>query len=125
MLSACILLSSPQSFLFAQNSPQPIPASNYLDVAKGLGFEQLVQTALTRNVRLRRPRDSASRRSGTPPRAGFRPNPGIDMSFGSGRLLGSAGEREVSVGYNHILEMGHKKRTPRRGVGDWCPTGEI
>ena len=109
VLSACILLSSPQSFLFAQNSPQPIPASNYLDVAKGLGFEQLVQTALTRNADLLAARFRLTEAQGLLRQAGFRPNPGIDMSFGSGRLLGSAGEREVSVGYNHILEMGHKR----------------
>lgn len=80
----------------------------YLDPA-GLGLEQLVQAALTRNGELVAARQRTLEAQGLLRQAGFRPNPVFETEITSGTPTGSAGEREISIGYAHTFELGGKR----------------
>lgn len=85
-------------------------ATKYFDASAGTSVEQLVEQALARNAELLATRQRLAEAQGLLRQAGFRPNPGFDTSFGSGAPLGSRGEREISVGYNHTFELGGKRQ---------------
>ena len=108
LLVYAILLGTP-AVLFAQQAEQQPPISNYFDAANGTRVEQLVQTALARNAELLAARQRITEAQGLLRQSGFRTNPSIDASIGNGRILGSAGEREISLGYNHVFELGGKR----------------
>ena len=103
------ILVGTQVVLFAQQVEQQPPISNYFDSANGTPVEQLVQTALARNAELLAARQRITEAQGFLRQSGFRINPSIDASVGNGRILGSAGEREISLGYNHVFELGGKR----------------
>jgi cobalt-zinc-cadmium efflux system outer membrane protein len=108
LLVPAILLGT-QAVLFAQQAERQPPISNYFDAANGTRVEQLVQTALARNAELLAARQRITEAQGLLRQSGFRTNPSIDASVGNGRVLGSAGEREISLGYNHVFELGGKR----------------
>jgi outer membrane protein TolC len=108
LLTHAILFGT-QATLFAQQVEQQPPISNYFDAANGTRVEQLVQTALARNADLLAARQRIAETQGLLRQSGFRTNPSIDASVGNGRILGSAGEREISLGYNHVFELGGKR----------------
>jgi cobalt-zinc-cadmium efflux system outer membrane protein len=84
-------------------------AAQYVDVANGLGLDQLVQLALTRNAELLATRQRTLEAQGLLRQAGFRPNPVLETAFGSGSPTGSPGEREFSIGYAYTFELGGKR----------------
>ncbi len=108
LLVPAILLGT-KAVLFAQQAERQPPISNYFDAANGTRVEQLVQTALARNADLLAARQRIAEAQGLLRQSGFRTNPSIDASVGNGRILGSAGEREISLGYNHVFELGGKR----------------
>jgi cobalt-zinc-cadmium efflux system outer membrane protein len=108
LLVPAIVLGT-QAVLFAQQAERQPPISNYFDAANGTRVEQLVQTALARNADLLAVRQRITEAQGLLRQSGFRTNPSIDASVGNGRILGSAGEREISFGYNHVFELGGKR----------------
>ena len=103
------ILFGTHAVLFAQQGQELAPISNYFDAANGTRVEQLVQTALARNAELLAARQRITEAQGLLRQSGFRTNPSIDASVGNGRILGSAGEREISLGYNHVFELGGKR----------------
>ncbi len=86
----------------------PISRELYLDPA-GLGLEQLVQSAMTRNGELIAARQRTLEAQGLLRQAGFRPNPVLETELSSGAPTGSSGEREFSIGYAHTFELGGKR----------------
>ncbi len=89
-------------------SAVPISHERYLDPA-GLGLEQLVQSAMSRNGELVAARQRTVEAQGLLRQAGFRPNPVVETEITNGSLTGSDGEREFSVGYAHTFELGNKR----------------
>ena len=90
--------------------------SQYLDAANGVGLNQLVQFALTRNADLLATRQRTLEAQALLRQAGFRPNPVLETEFSSGSATGSPGERVFSLGYAHTFELG-AKRERRVDVG--------
>lgn len=83
--------------------------SQFISATQGLNIEQLVELALTRNGDLLATRQRTVEASGLLRQAGFRPNPVLETEFGTGSATGSSGEREFSVGYGHVFELGGKR----------------
>ena len=108
LLTQAILFET-HAVLFAQQGQQQAPISNYFDAANGSSVEQLVRTALARNAELLAARQRITEAQGLLRQSGFRTNPSIDASVGNGRILGSPGERDVSLGYSHVFELGGKR----------------
>jgi cobalt-zinc-cadmium efflux system outer membrane protein len=79
-------------------------------------LEQVQRLALERNADLLAVRQEIAAARGFLTQAGLRPNPGLDMSFGTGRPLGSSGEQDFEIGYAHTFELGGK-RARRIDVG--------
>jgi cobalt-zinc-cadmium efflux system outer membrane protein len=65
--------------------------------------------ALTRNAELLAARQRTTEAQGLLLQAGFRPNPGFEVSVTNGSILGSRGERELTLGYAHTFELGGKR----------------
>ena len=84
-------------------------SSQHVDPARGLSVDQLVQLAMTRNAELLGVRQGTLEAQGLLRHAGLRANPVLETEFATGRPTGSAGEREWSVGYSHIFELGGKR----------------
>jgi len=111
-----ILLLPARGVVVAQRLPDAAAAgpaatatSQFVDPASGLSVNQLVQLALSRNGDLMATRQRTVEAQGLLRQAGFRPNPVIETEFGSGSPTGSPGEREFSVGYAHVFELGGKR----------------
>ena len=85
------------------------PLSQYVDPINGVGLDQLVQLALTRNTDLLATRQRALEAQGLLRQAGFRPNPVFEAEFTGGSWTGSPGERSFSLGYAHPFELGGKR----------------
>ena len=77
--------------------------------AQRLRAEDFQRLALERNADLLAARQDIAAARGFVTQARLRPNPGLDISFSSGRPLGSPGERGVDVGYAHTIELGGKR----------------
>lgn len=98
-------------------SPPTSPApSQYVDPTNGVGIDQLVQLALTRNADLLATHQRTLEAQGLLRQAGFRPNPVLETEFTSGSPTGSPGEHSFSLGYAHTFELGGK-RARRVDVG--------
>ena len=77
---------------------------------------ELVRLALERNRDLLSARERVAEASGLLRRSGLRPNPTVEVDYGTGRPVGSPGDDEVSVSYFHPIELGGK-RGKREAVG--------
>lgn len=66
--------------------------------------------ALTRNAELLAMRQRITETQSLLRQAGFRLNPGIDVTGGPGSFLGSSGEHQVSAGYSHFFELSMRVR---------------
>lgn len=86
-----------------------LAASQAVDAANGIGLDQLIQLALTRNGDLLATRQRTLEAQGLLRQAGFRPNPVLETEFSSGAPTGSPGERAFSIGYAHTFELGGKR----------------
>ncbi len=72
-------------------------------------LQQLVEHALQHNPDLLAVRQRLAEAQGLLRQAGLKPNPALDVSVGNGDLLASRGERQIELGYSHILELGGKR----------------
>jgi cobalt-zinc-cadmium efflux system outer membrane protein len=77
--------------------------------AQAMRAEDFQRLALERNADLMAARQDIAAARGVLTQSRLRPNPGLDVSFSSGRLLGSPEERGFDVGYAHTLELGGKR----------------
>jgi cobalt-zinc-cadmium efflux system outer membrane protein len=123
LVLSILFLPGRVAVLAQQSSPtgigagtRPAAASQFIDPAGGLSVNQLVQLALERNADLLATRQRTVEAQGLLRQAGFRPNPVVESEFGSGSPTGSPGEREFSLGYGHVFELG-RKRDRRLDVG--------
>ena len=71
--------------------------------------DELQRLALERNLDVLATRQEIAAANGFLTQSRLRPNPGVDFSVGTGRPLGSAGEREIEIGYAHTFELGGKR----------------
>ena len=89
---------------------QPSQAPRELDVL------ELQLLALAGNIELQAVRQQIAAARGILTQTRLRPNPGVDITMGTGQPLGSVGERSFEVGYAHTIELGGK-RAKRIDVG--------
>jgi cobalt-zinc-cadmium efflux system outer membrane protein len=83
--------------------------AEYLDTVNGLSVEDVVKLALERNADLLAFKQRAVERQGLLKQAGLKPNPEFSTSITGGSILNSPGEREYSIAYTHIFELGGKR----------------
>ena len=89
----------------------PLPASaKYVDPAQGTSSNDLVRRALTANAEITATRLDIERGHARLQQAKLRPNPTFDFEQTTGRLTGSSGERETSIGFALPLEIGGKRQ---------------
>ncbi|MET0625422.1 MAG: TolC family protein [Pyrinomonadaceae bacterium] len=82
----------------------------YFDPAQGASSTDLVRRALASNGELAAARLDIQRARARLVQAGLRPNPMLDFEQTTGRLTGSDGESETSVGVSVPLEVGGQRR---------------
>ena len=82
----------------------------YYDPLQGASSTDLVRRALASNGELAAARLDIERARARLRQAGLRPNPTLDFEQTTGRLTGSAGESETSVGVSVPLELGGQRR---------------
>lgn len=83
---------------------------------RALTVDELVRLALERNRDLLATRERLAEAQGLLRRAGVRPNPTVEIDYGSGDPLGSPGTTELTLRYAHPIEFGGK-RDKRQAVG--------
>lgn len=114
LLLCVALVLAPTYEAFGQSNPagqvSNAAASAYFDARNGTSLDEIVAMALARNADLLAAQQSVTEAQALLRQAGFRPNPGFDVSVGTGSFLGSLGERQISVGYSHIFELGGKRQ---------------
>lgn len=84
--------------------------SNYVDPVQGSSSIDLVRRALNSNQEIAAIRLDIERARARLRQAGLRPNPSIDFEQATGRLAGSPGERETTVGVSFPIELGGKRQ---------------
>lgn len=77
--------------------------------ARRTSLTELVQLALTRNAELLAVRQQISEAQGVLRQARLRPSPSIGVDLTTGRPFGSPGERDISMRYAHVFELGGKR----------------
>jgi outer membrane protein, heavy metal efflux system len=83
----------------------------YFDPIQGASSGDLIRRALASNAEFAAARLEVERARARLRQAGLRPNPTIDFEQTTGRLTGSAGERETTLGFALPLEVsGQRKR---------------
>ena len=82
----------------------------YFNPTQGTSSPDLVQRALAANGELAAARLDVTRARARLRQAGLRPNPTIDFELTTGRLTGSRGESETSIGVGVPLELGGRRR---------------
>ena len=101
---------SPSEAVRTQSSVPPDGAVlNAAQPGRELSIQDLQRLALAGNNELQAARQEIAAARGLLTQTRLRPNPGVDLSFGTGRPLGSAGEREFEIGYAHTFELGGKR----------------
>ena len=81
----------------------------YFDPLQGSAADEVVRRALAANGELVAVRLEVERARARLRQAGLRPNPTLDFEQTTGRLTGSAGESQTSVGVSLPLELGGKR----------------
>ena len=89
--------------------PSPTVAL-YYDPVQGASSSDLVRRASQSNREIAAARLDINRARARLTQAGLRPNPTLDFEQTTGRLTGSAGESETSVGVAVPLELGGQRR---------------
>lgn len=87
---------------------RPVVA-RYFDPLQGSASRDLVRRALDSNRELAAARIEIERGRARLRQAGLRPNPAIDFEQTTGRLTGSSGESETSVGVSLPIELGGRR----------------
>ncbi len=90
-------------------APLNTSLSRYADPVQGASSNDLVRRALASNAELAAARLDIERGRARLQQAALRPNPTVDFEQTTGRLTGSAGERETSIGFALPLELGGKR----------------
>lgn len=80
-----------------ENSNMSPLMAKYVDPVRGTGVEELIQMALTRNADLLAARQRINEAQGLLLQAGFRPNPGFEVSVTNGSILGRLGGAGVDA----------------------------
>ena len=126
----CVPLVSLPGYAAGQSAPQesgvilhkatrqvaatvPAPSSvlaAYVDPLQGISSGELVRRALTANTELAVVRLEVERARGRLRQSGLRPNPSVEFEQTTGRLTGSEGERETSIGFTLPLEVSGQRR---------------
>lgn len=110
---ALVVFCAPQPGVLAQHQPigdaLTLTSQSAQPAGKELAAEDLERMALERNRELLAVRQEIAAARGFMTQSRLRPNPGLDVSFGTGRPFGSAGEREIEIGYAHTFEVGGKR----------------
>lgn len=83
---------------------------NYADPAQGASSGDLARRALQSNAEIAASRLDFERGRARLRQAGLRPNPTVDFEQGTGRLVGSPGDRFTSIGFALPLELGGQRR---------------
>lgn len=84
--------------------------NSYFDPIQGASANEIVRRALAANGELAEVRLEIERARARLRQAGLHPNPTIDVEQSTGRVTGSTGESEVSVGIAVSIELGGKRR---------------
>ncbi len=84
--------------------------AQYYDAAQGSSSNDLVRRALSLNQEFQAVRLDIERARARLTQSGLRPNPSVDFEQTTGRLAGSPGEREISVGFALPIELGGKRQ---------------
>lgn len=82
----------------------------YFDPLQGASSNDFVRRALSANGELAAARLEATRARARLLQAGLRPNPTIDFEQTTGRVTGSVGESQTSIGVALLLETGGRRR---------------
>jgi outer membrane protein, heavy metal efflux system len=85
--------------------------SRYVDSVQGVSSDDLVRRALTANSDLAAARLDVERARARVRQAGLRANPTFDFEQTSGKLTGSPGERETTIGFAIPLEVNGQRRS--------------
>lgn len=93
----------------ASSTPSPTMAA-YFDPLQGSSSADLIERALRSNGEMKAARLDIERARARLRQARLRPNPTLEFEQMSGSLIGSAGERETSIGMALPLEVGGKRR---------------
>jgi cobalt-zinc-cadmium efflux system outer membrane protein len=93
----------------ASTAISPLVA-RYFDPQQGASSADLTRRALSSNGELAAARLDVGRARARVRQAGLRPNPTLEFEQTTGRLTGSAGERETSVGIALPLELSGQRR---------------
>jgi outer membrane protein TolC len=101
ILLLCIALSSPS---WAQQA-----SVQFVSDTQGISFEELVQTALSRNKDLEAARESVRQAEARLTQARFRPNPALEVSRTTDAMFGNEGDTAFSVTFSAPLELGGKR----------------
>jgi outer membrane protein, heavy metal efflux system len=91
-------------------APVSAVVTRYYDPLQGESSADLIRRALLSNRELAAARLEIDRARARLRQAGLRPNPVLEIEQTSGRLTGSAGEHETTVGVALPLEIGGKRR---------------
>lgn len=84
--------------------------ARYFDPVEGSTSVELVRSALKSNGELAAARLDINRARARLRQAGLRPNPILEFEQTTGRLTGSSGERETSIGVAVPIELGGKRK---------------
>lgn len=84
--------------------------TNYVDPVQGASSIDLVRRALASNAELAASRFDIERSRARLRQAGLRPNPTVDFEQTTGRLTGSSGEQETTIGFALPIELGGKRQ---------------
>ena len=86
-----------------------VTSIDYFDAGQGATSSDLIRRALTSNAEIAAARIDVERSRARLRQAGLRPNPILDFEQTTGRLTGSAGERQTSIGLSLPIQLGGKR----------------
>src|ERR1700676_1232758 len=84
-------------------------SSQYVSATQGVPFEELAQTALSRNAALQAARESVRQAEARLTQARLWPNPSVDVSRKTDAVFANEGDRGYSVGLSQSVELGRKR----------------
>jgi outer membrane protein, heavy metal efflux system len=84
-------------------------SSQYVSATEGVRFEELAQTALSRNAALQAARESVRQAEARLTQARLWPNPTVDVSRKTDAVFANEGDRGYSVGLSQSVELGGKR----------------
>jgi cobalt-zinc-cadmium efflux system outer membrane protein len=107
--SGIVLVKSAQQNRAEVTSASSVLAA-YVDPIQGASSNDLIRRALTANADLAASRLEIERARARLNQAGLRPNPTIDFEQTTGRMTGSPGEHETTIGFALPLEVGGRRK---------------